>query len=338
MKKPSIFKTNVDILEYRPEHQPWFEKFNRDWIEEHFWMEPIDFDVLQHPEDHIINKGGFIYMATCDKEIAGTVALKFVEPGVYEFTKMAVDEKFRGLGIGRMLSEAAIEMAKALSAKNIILYSNRKLETAIKLYKKLGFLEVPVDGTYARSNIKMKLVLDPGINPFPRFSIRKATIDDAHALCSLGRRTFEETFAQKNTEENMKLYLDKNFIIAKLEKELEDLDSTFLLVLDGHKEIGYAKMRKNVDNPPGITSAQAIELERIYITKAYHGKQAGHELLQACIDLANHEKHDVLWLGVWEQNTRAISFYEKYGFQKFGSHTFALGSDVQIDLLMKKNI
>lgn len=77
----------VKILSYHPEHQPWFEKFYRDWIEEFFWMEPIDFDVLQNPEEHIIEKGGTILMAQCNNEMVGTVALKFVEPGVYEFTK-----------------------------------------------------------------------------------------------------------------------------------------------------------------------------------------------------------------------------------------------------------
>jgi N-acetylglutamate synthase-like GNAT family acetyltransferase len=149
----------LSILEYKPEYQPWFEKFNRDWIEKYFWMEPIDFAVLQNPEEHIIKKGGAILMANCDKEMAGTVALKYVEPGVYEFTKMAVDEKFRGQKIGLLLSEAAIIKARELGAKKIILYSNTVLAPAISLYRKLGFKEVPVDAVYKRSDIKMELTL-----------------------------------------------------------------------------------------------------------------------------------------------------------------------------------
>lgn len=149
----------LEIITYRPEHQPWFEKFNRDWIERYFWMEPIDVAVLQHPEEHILSKGGTILMASCDKEIAGTVALKYVSPGVYEFTKMAVDEKFRGQKVGLALAEAAIEKARELGAHKIILYSNTLLEAAISLYRKLGFREIPVDGTYERSNIKMELIL-----------------------------------------------------------------------------------------------------------------------------------------------------------------------------------
>ena len=149
----------LEIITYQPEHQPWFEMFNRDWIERYFWMEPIDVAVLQHPEEHILGKGGTILMASCDKEIAGTVALKYVSPGVYEFTKMAVDEKFRGQKVGLALAEAAIEKARELGAHKIILYSNTLLEAAISLYRKLGFREIPVDGTYERSNIKMELIL-----------------------------------------------------------------------------------------------------------------------------------------------------------------------------------
>jgi len=149
----------LTIHEYRPEYQPWFEKFNRDWIEKYFWMEPIDVAVLQHPDEHILKKGGSILMASCDKEMAGTVALKYVEPGVYEFTKMAVDEKFRGQHIGLLLSEAAIIKARNLGAHKIILYSNTVLAPAISLYRKLGFKEVPVDAVYQRSDIKMELIL-----------------------------------------------------------------------------------------------------------------------------------------------------------------------------------
>jgi GNAT superfamily N-acetyltransferase len=152
-------ESTVNIIPYQAEYQPWFEKLNRVWIEKYFWMEPIDFEVLSKPDDHILKQGGFIFMAHYENEIAGTVALKFVEPGVYEFTKMAVDEKFQGLKIGKQLALAAIEKAKEKAAQKIILYSNTKLVTAIALYRKLGFKEIPLDGPYKRSNIKMELSL-----------------------------------------------------------------------------------------------------------------------------------------------------------------------------------
>ncbi len=154
MENPSI-----EIIEYSSEHQPWFEKINRNWIEKFFWMEPIDVEVLQKPDEHIINKGGNILMAIYDHEMAGTVALKFVDSGVYEFTKMGVVEKFQGKKIGEALALAAIQKAKSLVAKKIILYSNTKLVPAIALDKKLGFIEVALDGPYKRSDIKMELRL-----------------------------------------------------------------------------------------------------------------------------------------------------------------------------------
>jgi len=151
----------IEIVAYQPEYQPWFEKLNRDWIEKFFWMEPLDFEVLQNPETHILKTGGFLFMALYQKEVAGTVALKFVEPGVYEFTKMAVDERFRGKKVGEILSNVAIVKAKENGAKKIILYSNTKLNAAINLYRKLGFIEIPLDGPYKRSDIKMELKLTP---------------------------------------------------------------------------------------------------------------------------------------------------------------------------------
>ena len=152
--------SGIEIISYRKEHQPWFEKLNRDWIEKFFWMEPIDFEVLQYPEEHILKHGGTIFMGAFNKEIAGTAAVKFVEPGVYEFTKMAVDEKFQGKKIGKAIAEAAIDWCRKSGANKIILYSNTKLETAIAMYRKLGFQEIPLDGPYKRSDIKMELKLD----------------------------------------------------------------------------------------------------------------------------------------------------------------------------------
>ncbi|MGC1241718.1 MAG: GNAT family N-acetyltransferase [Chryseosolibacter sp.] len=152
-------ETALEILEYQPAHQPWFEQFNRQWIEKYFTMEPLDFQILQNPEQHIIEKGGSVFMASWQGILAGTVALKFVTPEIYELTKMAVDENFQGRSIGRALAAAAIARARRNGAKKVFLYSNTMLGPAINLYTKLGFTEIPVDGPYKRSNIKMELNL-----------------------------------------------------------------------------------------------------------------------------------------------------------------------------------
>jgi GNAT superfamily N-acetyltransferase len=149
----------IEIIPYQTEHQPWFEKFNRDWIEKTFWMEPLDFAILQNPDEYILKPGGTIFMALYEKEMAGTAAMKFSSPGVFELVKMGVDEKFRGKKIGKALAETAIRWAVNLKSEKVILTSSTKLPTAIGMYRKLGFVEVLTDGLYARGDIKMELKL-----------------------------------------------------------------------------------------------------------------------------------------------------------------------------------
>jgi GNAT superfamily N-acetyltransferase len=157
-------KATITILDYEPKDQPWFEKFNRAWIEQFFVMEDIDVQVLQHPDQYILAKGGSILMAYVDNEVAGTVALKKSSEGVYEFTKMAVGDMFRGKGVGKELALAAIEKAKRLGALKIILYSSSRLQPALTLYTKLGFVNIPVDGPYKRSDVKMELIIKKDSN------------------------------------------------------------------------------------------------------------------------------------------------------------------------------
>jgi ribosomal protein S18 acetylase RimI-like enzyme len=153
--------SEIKIVDYRPEHQTYFEAFNRVWIEELFEMEPVDEWVLTNPEEAILNNGGAILMAEYNGIIAGTVGLRKVDNNVYEFTKMAVDKNYRRLGIAEAISYASFKKAKELGAQKVILYSNTKNAGAIKLYEKIGFQHVEVEqGVYKRANVKM--VIDIG--------------------------------------------------------------------------------------------------------------------------------------------------------------------------------
>jgi ribosomal protein S18 acetylase RimI-like enzyme len=141
-------------------HQPYFEKFNRNWIEKYFEMEAIDEFVLTNPEAAIIKPGGAILMALYNGTVAGTVALRKINAVTYEFTKMAVDERFRRNGIAEALSRASFEKAKQLGAVEVILYTNSILKPAIALYEKLGFMHQPVGiGEYKRSDVKMSIAI-----------------------------------------------------------------------------------------------------------------------------------------------------------------------------------
>lgn len=150
----------ITIIDYLPIHQPYFERFNRKWIEEWFSMEPLDEWVLTHPDDAILKDGGKILMALYNGTIAGTVALRKLQSSVFEFTKMAVDENYRRKGIAEALTYASFDLAKKMGATKVLLYSNTKNEAAIQLYQKIGFKHLPVENdVYARANVKMEMDL-----------------------------------------------------------------------------------------------------------------------------------------------------------------------------------
>ena len=155
----------ITIAEYEPHYQLYFEKFNRRWIEEYFEMEPVDEFVLTQPEAAIIAPGGAILMALYNGVPAGTVALRKLEEGIYEFTKMAVDIKFQRKGIAEALCYASFEKARQLGATTVILFSNSTLKPALALYEKVGFRHLPVGmGEYKRSDVKMTYSLLPVLN------------------------------------------------------------------------------------------------------------------------------------------------------------------------------
>lgn len=149
---------NIKIIPFTEETKEYIKTLNYEWLDKYFSVEPNDVIQLSNPEDEIVKKGGYIYYAAVDNKIVGTVTLMKENYKTYELGKMAVTEKFQGKGIGKYLLEFTIEKAKNLGAENIILYSNTKLESAIKLYKKYGFEESYMDKShYKRANIKMKL-------------------------------------------------------------------------------------------------------------------------------------------------------------------------------------
>ena len=154
----------IRILDYRPEHQPLFEKFNREWIEELFEMEPVDEWVLTNPDKAILETGGAILMAEYDGIIAGTVGLRKVDEETFEFTKMAVYTPLRRRGIAEAISYASFRKAKQLGATKVILYSNTRNAGAIRLYEKIGFKHIPVEkGVYNRANVKMEIAIEDDI-------------------------------------------------------------------------------------------------------------------------------------------------------------------------------
>lgn len=149
----------VQIVTYRPEHKERFKEINEQWITRSFTMEEEDRRTLDDPEGYILSGGGKIYIALYQGQVAGTCAYLNMGEGVYEMIKMAVDERFRGLKIGKVLGEETVRKIKELGAAKIILFSNTQgSATAIAMYRKLGFIEVPLgDSEFQRADIRMEL-------------------------------------------------------------------------------------------------------------------------------------------------------------------------------------
>lgn len=165
--------------------------------------------------------------------------------------------------------------------------------------------------------------------------ITTATIADAKLLTPLAIKIFCDTFAQYNRPEDMDHYVTHEMNQAKLESELAEPDNVFFIIWYQEIPVGYAKMRTfNPDK--GVVAKKPLEIERLYVLHQYHNLKLGAALMSHCLHFATTRNHDLVWLGVWEHNFKAIQFYNKWGFTQFGTHPFLLGTDLQTDILMQK--
>lgn len=172
-------------------------------------------------------------------------------------------------------------------------------------------------------------------NPMNSVVIRKVELNDIQALQQIGRQTFTETFSASNSQENMRKYLEEGFAVEKLSQEISNTSSQFYFALLNDQVIGYLKLNSG-SSQTELKDDKALEIERIYVLSAYHGSKVGQLLYDKAMQVANELQSDYVWLGVWEENPRAIRFYQKNGFVEFDRHIFRLGNDEQTDIMMKK--
>lgn len=165
--------------------------------------------------------------------------------------------------------------------------------------------------------------------------IEKAAVSDLKTLQEIGRNTFFQTFAASNTKADMKQYLSVNFSLDKLTAELHHPDAHFFIVWDGASAIGYLKLNAGPAQTE-LHEDDSLEIERIYVLQAYQGRKIGQLLYEQAITIASQMEKSSVWLGVWENNSNAIRFYEKNGFVAFETHIFKMGSDEQTDIMMRK--
>jgi diamine N-acetyltransferase len=164
--------------------------------------------------------------------------------------------------------------------------------------------------------------------------IKRVNPIDIGQLQKISKKTFFETFSSGNSEENMAKYLEECFSFEKLTAELNDKNSEFYFAEFENTIIGYLKLNFG-QSQTELKDDRTVEIERIYVLKSFHGKNVGQILYEKALQIARQKNADIVWLGVWEENPRAINFYKKNGFIEFDKHVFKLGDDEQTDIMMK---
>lgn len=170
-----------------------------------------------------------------------------------------------------------------------------------------------------------------------RPAIRRATTEDAELLADLGRQTFVDAFESDNDSGTIAEYVAGAFSPERLRAEIEDAESEFLIASRDGEAVGYAKTR-TAPAPASVAGRAPVEIERIYATSDTIGTGVGAALMTRCLELAKQRGSEVVWLGVWERNERAIRFYERWGFTVVGEKTFGLGGETQRDVVMVREV
>jgi ribosomal protein S18 acetylase RimI-like enzyme len=167
-----------------------------------------------------------------------------------------------------------------------------------------------------------------------KLKIRKATYKDTELLQNIGRQTFFEKFTENNSEENMLKYASEAYSFEKIASEVNNPNSQFYLATLNNQTVGYLKINFG-EAQTELQDPQALELERIYVLNEFQGQKIGQLLFEKTLEIAKQANLNYVWLGVWEENTGAIKFYEKNGLKAFSKHIFILGDDPQTDIMMK---
>jgi len=168
-------------------------------------------------------------------------------------------------------------------------------------------------------------------------NIKQCTLEDSRILKEISYETFNETFKDQNSPENMTTYLERAFNLEQLEKELSNISSQFFFVYFNNEVAGYLKVNTN-DAQSEEMGDESLEIERIYIKNKFQKHGLGKYLYNKAMEIAMERHKKKIWLGVWEKNENAISFYKKMGFVQTGAHSFYMGDEEQMDFIMTKTL
>jgi len=168
-------------------------------------------------------------------------------------------------------------------------------------------------------------------------NIKKCTLESLGLLQEISIETFNETYKNQNSPENMNAYLEKAFNTKQLVEELSNRSSEFYFIYSNEELAGYLKL--NINNAQSETVGNnSLEIERIYIRKKFQKQGLGKYLINKAIEIAIERKKEKIWLGVWEKNENAVLFYKKMEFVQTGTHIFNMGNEEHLDFIMCKTL
>jgi ribosomal protein S18 acetylase RimI-like enzyme len=167
--------------------------------------------------------------------------------------------------------------------------------------------------------------------------IRETTLADLPALQQVAIQTQVDTFMAYNTEANMKAYLDKAYNLESLKMELQEPGSRNCLAFIDEELAGFVRLRESTE-VEHLLGKNTIEMQRLYVMHKFHGRKVGATLMRDTLAYARSKKYEWLWLGVWEKNERAQTFYTRWGFERFSEHIFQMGDDPQTDWLLRRRV
>ncbi len=168
-------------------------------------------------------------------------------------------------------------------------------------------------------------------------TFHRCTSSDLEQLIAISRETFEAAFKEANNPTDFQNYMDFAFDRDKLLSELENEKSKFYFIKEKEELVGYFKVNEG-EAQTDVKDFDSFELERIYVVESHQGRKIGATMLQNVLELAKKEGKQYVWLGVWEENTAAIRFYQRFGFKKFDTHPYYIGKDRQTDWLMRLDL
>ena len=167
-----------------------------------------------------------------------------------------------------------------------------------------------------------------------QLQLQKCTAEHLDQLVKLSKKTFVDAFEQVNDPEDFKTYIDKAFAKEQIADELKNPDSSFYFTYLDQQLAGYFKLNEQAAQTD-INEADALEVERIYVLQGFQGMRIGQWMMEEIKNIGISRNKNYLWLGVWEENVKAVRFYERHGFVKFGKHPYYIGKDRQMDWLMR---